>query len=64
MPGILSLLGYLVINWIDKDRLRDRDGFGDGDSRVVWLARLTLFIGLALMAGGLAGSVVRDFLLF
>lgn len=61
VPGILSLLGYLVISWIDKDRLRGRDGFGDGDSRAVWLARLILFIGLALMAGGLAGSVVRNF---
>ncbi|TEB24252.1 UPF0220-domain-containing protein [Coprinellus micaceus] len=46
IPGICSLLGYL-----DS---RD-DGFGD--SRAVWRARLFLFIGFALMAGGLAGSV-------
>jgi len=59
VPGIFSLLGYLVINCIDKDRLRGREEFGDGN---VWLARLYLFLGLALMAGGLAGSVVRNLL--
>ena len=47
----------IVINLIDKDRVRGEDGFGD--SRAVWRARLFLFIGFALMAGGLAGSVVR-----
>ncbi|KAF9051694.1 hypothetical protein BJ165DRAFT_1341226 [Panaeolus papilionaceus] len=55
VPGICSLLGYLVINLIDKDRIRGEEGFGD--SRAVWRARLFLFIGFALMAGGLAGSV-------
>jgi hypothetical protein len=58
VPGICSLLGYLVINLIDKDRIRGDEGFGD--SRAVWRARLFLFIGFALMAGGLAGSVVRS----
>ena len=58
LPGICSLLGMLVINLIDKDRVRGEDGFGD--SRAVWRARLILFIGFALMAGGLAGSVVRS----
>ena len=47
----------LIVNLIDKDRVRGEDGFGD--SRAVWRARLILFIGFALMAGGLAGSVVR-----
>lgn len=46
----------LVVNLIDKDRVRGDEGFGD--SRAVWRARLFLFIGFALMAGGLAGSVV------
>ncbi|RDB26896.1 hypothetical protein Hypma_005107 [Hypsizygus marmoreus] len=55
IPGICSLLGYIVINLIDKDRVRGEEGFGD--SRAVWRARLFLFIGFALMAGGLAGSV-------
>jgi hypothetical protein len=55
VPGICSLLGYIVINLIDKDRVRGEDGFGD--ARAVWRARLVLFLGFALMAGGLAGSV-------
>lgn len=51
----------LVVNMIDKDRIRGDEGFGD--SRAVWRARLFLFIGFALMAGGLAGSVVSPFIL-
>ena len=58
VPGICSLLGMLVVNLIDKDRVRGDEGFGD--ARAVWRARLILFIGFALMAGGLAGSVVRS----
>ncbi|KAN0114031.1 Uncharacterized protein family UPF0220 [Russula decolorans] len=55
VPGLCSLLGILVINLIDKDRIRGEEGFSD--SRAVWRARLFLFVGFALMAGGLAGSV-------
>jgi Uncharacterised protein family (UPF0220) len=65
IPGICSLLGYLVINLIDKDRIRGDQAFGD--STAVWRARLFLFIGFAFMAGGLAGSVVclsQVFLMF
>ena len=57
LPGISSLFGFLIVNLIDKDRIRGDEGFGD--SRAVWRARLFLFIGFAFMAGGLAGSVVR-----
>lgn len=57
LPGISSLLGMIIVNLIDKDRVRGDEGFGD--SRAVWRARTFLFIGFALMAGGLAGSVVR-----
>ena len=56
LPGICSLLGMLVINLIDKDRVQGHEDFGD--ARAVWRARLFLVIGFALMAGGLAGSVV------
>ncbi|KAJ7618390.1 hypothetical protein FB45DRAFT_931530 [Roridomyces roridus] len=55
LPGLCSLLGFLVINMIDKDRIRGNDTFGD--SRAVWVARLVLFLGFTLMAGGFAGSV-------
>jgi len=55
VPGILSILGFIVVNLIDKDRIKGEEAYAD--SRAVWRARLFLFIGFALMAGGLAGSV-------
>lgn len=59
IPGICSLLGMIIINLIDKDRVRGDGDAAFGDARAVWRARSILFIGFALMAGGLAGSVVR-----
>jgi len=35
------------------------EGAYGGEPSIVWRARLFLFIGFALMAGGLAGSIVR-----
>jgi len=55
VPGILSVLGFAIVNLIDKDRIKGEEAYAD--SRAVWRARLFLFIGFALMAGGLAGSV-------
>lgn len=46
----------LVINLIDKSRL-SADNFSYSGDGVAWKARLVLFLGFALMAGGLAGSV-------
>jgi Uncharacterised protein family (UPF0220) len=46
----------LVINSIDKGRLSGDSWSYSGDG-VAWKARLVLFLGFALMAGGLAGSV-------
>ena len=46
----------LVINSIDKGRL-SADTFSYSGNGVAWKARLVLFVGFALMAGGLAGSV-------
>ncbi|EIW78161.1 UPF0220-domain-containing protein [Coniophora puteana RWD-64-598 SS2] len=57
IPGLCSLAGMLVVNLIDKDRIRGEDSGFSGDSGAVWRARLFLFIGFALMAGGLAGSI-------
>jgi hypothetical protein len=45
----------LVINSIEKTRLSG-DSFSYSGSGVAWKARLVLFLGFALMAGGLAGS--------
>ncbi|KAG8786462.1 hypothetical protein FRC16_001733 [Serendipita sp. 398] len=58
LPGIFTTLGLLIINLIDKERLLSEGSYG-GEPNIIWRARLFLFIGFALMAGGLAGSVVR-----
>ena len=59
IPGICSLLGMLVVNSIEKARL-SADSYSYSGTGVAWKARLVLFLGFALMAGGLAGSVVRN----
>ncbi|MCJ1312029.1 hypothetical protein MMC25_005703 [Agyrium rufum] len=56
IPGICSTLGMLVINSIEKTRL-SADSYSYSGTNVAWKARLVLFLGFALMAGGLAGSV-------
>ncbi|KAI9822277.1 MAG: hypothetical protein M1832_003100 [Thelocarpon impressellum] len=56
IPGICSALGMLVINSIEKSRL-SAESFSYSGTGVAWKARLVLFLGFALMAGGLAGSV-------
>lgn len=58
LPGVFSIFGLLIVNLIDKERLVG-DGGSFGEGSLVWRARLILFMGFALMAGGLAGSVVR-----
>ncbi|MCJ1363264.1 Transmembrane protein 50A [Acarospora aff. strigata] len=57
VPGICSALGMLVINSIEKTRLSGDSFYSGSSSGVAWKARLVLFLGFALMAGGLAGSV-------
>ncbi|QKX60020.1 uncharacterized protein TRUGW13939_07162 [Talaromyces rugulosus] len=56
IPGICSALGMLVINSIEKARL-SADSFSYSGGGVAWKARFVLFLGFALLAGGLAGSV-------
>jgi Uncharacterised protein family (UPF0220) len=65
VPGLCGSLGMIVVNLIDKTHLTE-DGFSFGSmsgggawssDSVAWRARLWLFIGFALMAGGLAGSL-------
>lgn len=56
IPGLCSTLGMIIVNLIDKQRLvSDSVSAFSGDG-VAWKARLFLFLGFALMAGGLAGS--------
>ena len=61
-PAICSTLGMIIVNLIDKQKLQGEgdDGAWEGSwgGGVTWRARLFLFLGFALMAGGLAGSVV------
>lgn len=45
-----------VINSIEKTRL-NADSFSYSGNGVAWKARFVLFLGFALIAGGLAGSV-------
>ncbi|CDH48201.1 predicted protein [Lichtheimia corymbifera JMRC:FSU:9682] len=52
VPGIITTLGMIVVCLIDKSSLRD--SWGESGS---WQARLCLFLGFAMMAGGLAGAV-------
>ncbi|KAF2671916.1 UPF0220 domain protein [Microthyrium microscopicum] len=56
IPLICAVLGMLVINSIDKTRLGG-DSFSYSGNGVAWKARLILFLGFALLAGGLAGSI-------
>lgn len=60
IPGICSALGMLVINSIEKARL-SADSFSYSGGGVAWKARFVLFLGFALLAGGLAGSVVSRY---
>ena len=55
--AVTLVLNNDSINSIEKSRL-NADSFSYSGSDVAWKARLVLFLGFALMAGGLAGSVV------
>jgi hypothetical protein len=64
VPGLLATLGMIVVNLIDKSVIAEAGGLGAGFSSgswggdsIQWRARLFLFVGFALLAGGLAGSV-------
>ncbi|GAA5889959.1 hypothetical protein JCM8208_001181 [Rhodotorula glutinis] len=55
-PGLCATLGMIIVNLIDKARLMGEDDSYSGGS-VAWRARAFLFVGFALMAGGVAGSL-------
>ncbi|GHJ84377.1 hypothetical protein NliqN6_0779 [Naganishia liquefaciens] len=58
IPAIFSTFGFLITSLLDKSHLHayGSDAWGNEGS-VAWRARAVLFIGVALMAGGLAGSL-------
>lgn len=57
LPFVVSSLGMLIINIIDKSRLSLTADFSH-DQSAEWSAKIVLFLGFACLAGGLAGSIV------
>lgn len=65
VPGLLATIGMIVVNLVDKTILAEAGGLGSmgigggawGGDAIQWRARLFLFVGFALLAGGLAGSI-------
>ncbi|VVT50748.1 uncharacterized protein SAPINGB_P002867 [Magnusiomyces paraingens] len=61
LPFLFSSLGMLVINSVDKSLLSAANfsfGASSSGSAADWQAKVILFMGFALLAGGLAGSIV------
>ncbi|KAI3404240.2 VPS68 [Candida oxycetoniae] len=64
IPLICSSLGMLIVNSIEKNNLMNTDqqggtnagGLFDDSGNYVWAARIILFLGFSLLAGGVAGS--------
>lgn len=56
LPLIFSSLGMLIINSVEKQRL-SADSFSYSGNGVAWKARVVLFLGFAMLAGGMAGGV-------
>lgn len=66
IPFICSTLGMLIVNSIEKANLFSEGQnlfLGDGNGNA-WAARVILFFGFALLAGGLAGSFMVFILKF
>lgn len=69
IPFICSTLGMLIVNSIEKSNLMTDGnnssflGTGSGQS-TAWAARVILFFGFSLLAGGLAGSFMVFILKF
>ncbi|KAH3678315.1 hypothetical protein WICMUC_001596 [Wickerhamomyces mucosus] len=63
IPIICSSLGMLTINSLEKNKLLNdalnggSGSFNLGGDPSAWSARVVLFLGFALLAGGLAGSI-------
>lgn len=61
IPFICSTLGMIIVNSIEKSHLlndNNNSSFlgGGGSNSTAWQARVILFFGFSLLAGGLAGS--------
>ncbi|CAI5760621.1 unnamed protein product [Candida verbasci] len=60
IPFLCSSFGMLIVNSIEKSNLisnsNNTDPFSSGNLNHAWAARIILFLGFSLLAGGLAGS--------
>lgn len=59
IPFICSSLGMIIVNSIEKLNLigdNNNSFLGGGSGTQTWAARVILFFGFSLLAGGLAGS--------
>lgn len=63
IPFLASSMGMLIVNSIEKSNLminpnnqNDFTGSGGNGGGHAWAARIILFMGFSLLAGGLAGS--------
>ena len=66
IPFIFSTLGMLIVNSIEKSNLfqENSNSFLGGGNTHAWAARVILFFGFSLLAGGLAGSFMVFILKF
>ena len=68
IPFICSTLGMLIVNSIEKSNLfsdaNNSNSFMNGGGNTAWAARVILFCGFSLLAGGLAGSFMVFILKF
>jgi hypothetical protein len=66
IPFIFSTMGMLIVNSIEKSNLfqENSNSFLGGGNSHAWAARVILFFGFSLLAGGLAGSFMVFILKF
>ncbi|KAK6458208.1 uncharacterized protein RJT20DRAFT_29689 [Scheffersomyces xylosifermentans] len=67
IPFICSTLGMLIVNSIEKANLfvdSNNSFLNSGSNTNAWAARVILFFGFSLLAGGLAGSFMVFILKF
>ncbi|WVN88954.1 uncharacterized protein L203_104169 [Cryptococcus depauperatus CBS 7841] len=59
VPAIISTLGFIITSLLDKSHLSSAFSSDPwaSEGSAAWRARIVLFIGVAMMAGGLAGSL-------
>ncbi|CAG8632434.1 4613_t:CDS:2 [Ambispora gerdemannii] len=61
ISGVLSTLGIVVVNSINKSCLTEIEYLHSNSCLSLWQARLTLFLGFVFMASGVCWSAVNEF---